>query len=164
MSQRCYTKRDIEQAMERYHAQIAHAESVIRGLPLNEMGIYDVVHASTNFLIVSTIRQQMIDELVHTTLNDEITLCREQVLTRNPDLDSHVSLIDLFAGTPLEAQEHPFFFAVYNDPTYQYVLTQSTPAPQFRNDHMRYTPKNVPFYLVQDTDMGHITPLEVRLT
>ncbi|MBI4453220.1 hypothetical protein HY636_01100 [Candidatus Woesearchaeota archaeon] len=104
-----YTEKQIGEAFDRYYARTDNVTDVLRMAPqMTEYGIHTIVNASNDFLIVNTLHQEMIRIAMLGTIEDKIVLCRELLLSKNPDRPKDISLVKYFAGIPLEVEEHLF--------------------------------------------------------
>lgn len=157
-----YTDKQIGEAFDRYYARVDNVTDVLRIAPqMAEYGIHTIVNVSNDFMIINTLHQQMIGKMMLGTIDDKIVLCRELLLSKNPDKPKDISLVEDFAGVPLEVEEHPFFFVAYDEPTYDYVMKNAELEQEHPYAKIMKTKKGVTFYLARENDINQIFPVRI---
>ena len=160
-----YTHEQIGEAYKRYFRKIDPVIEVLRMAPqLSQLGVNTVANASIDFMIISHVHQQLVRGIAVTaTIEDGPMVCRELILSCNPDMAEDESLLDHFASTPLEVEDKPFIFVAYDNETLKYVLEHARVHMELPKAKIMLTERNVPFYLARDNDINGIFPTRVRL-
>ena len=157
-----YTHDQIGTAFEGYYKQVDRVTEVLRLAPLNKLGIYTVANVSQDFMIITTITQWSDGYVLGGTIEDKIAVCRELILSKNRKIKQDESLLHTFAGVPLEVEESPFFFAAYDDPTFDYVLAQARTHQKLERGRVMYSEKGIPFLLAKAVDINQTFPWRAR--
>ena len=117
-----YTDEQIGEAFQGYYERIDRVTEVLRLAPLNRNRIYTVANVSSDFQVITGIHQRNGGRALVATVEDKIAVCRELILSKNPKLPQDESFLHVFAQIPLDVQNDPFFFAAYDNPTFDYVV------------------------------------------
>ncbi len=136
---------------------------VLRLAPLNENGIYTIVNASKDFLVVNGIQQSVGRNILLGNIEERIAVCRELVLSKNPHMTKDYPLLDLFAGTPLDVEENPFVYVLYDQETQDYVRNQANVRRELPKALIMDSKKGTPFYLVKEKDVNNLIPLRIEI-
>ena len=159
-----YTNADIGRAFEeKYFPRVEAVTDVLRLAPLNQNGIYTIVNSSSDFMIVCSIRQQSFGGGLAGIVEDEITVCRELLLSKNEQLPPDEPLVHVLAGIPLDVQTKPFFYVAYDQPTLDYIREHADLDKNMPKAEIRCTKKGVPFYLTEEKDVNGVFPVRVSL-
>ncbi len=158
-----YTDAHIRKVLdEKYFPRIDRVMEVLRLTPLNQNGIYRVANISSDFQVINNVRQQNVGRALVGSIEDEIVVCRELILSRNPNQPEDMPLVHIFAGIPLEVQTTPFFFAAYDNPTFDYVVEHARTEQKYKKSRVMRTDKRVPFMLAKEADINQTFPNIIR--
>ena len=160
-----YTHEQIGEAYKRYFRKIDPVIEVLRMAPqLSQLGVNTVANVSIDFMIISYILQQIVRGIaVAGVVEDGPMVCRELILSCNPDMPQDKQLLDPFASTPLEVEDKPFIFVAYDNETLEYVLEHARVHMKLPNARIMLTESGIPFYLARDDDINGIFPARLRL-
>ena len=122
---------------------------------MNQNGIYTVANISQDFQVITGIQQQDLGGTLIGTIEDKIAVCHELILSKNPKMARDTSLHHIFAQIPLDVQTEPFFFAAYDNPTFDYVVEHARTEERFEKGRVMYSEKGVPFLLAKEKDINH---------
>ena len=158
-----YTQPQIKEAFEGYWQKTDKVMEVLRLAPLNSNGIYTVVHSSQDFMMIYKLEQRDLGGILAGNVEDVLNVCRELVLSKNPDKPQDWDLLELFAGSPLDCQSSSFFMVGYDQPTLDYVAEHAHQEMQFPKAKVMRTTRGVPFYLASEADVNSKIPIRVRM-
>ena len=163
MAKARYSDKQIGKAFERYYQRIDRVTEVLKLAPLNQNGIYTIANISQDFQVITSIRQSSTGGILIGTIEDKIAVCRELILSKNPKMARDETLHHVFAQIPLDVQTEPFFFAAYDNPTFDYVIKHARTEQEFEKGRVMYSEKRVPFLLAKEVDINQTFPFRVRL-
>ena len=158
-----FTDEQIRQAFERYFSRTDAVMDVLRMAPLNKNGISTVVNAGKDFSIVNEVKQRNIGGVYIGTISDKINICRELILNANTKLPRNISLINNFAGIPLQVETEPFVFVAYDTATMNYVRKNTSLEEKLTGSERRSTKKDVKIYLVKEVDINNLFSTRITL-
>ena len=158
-----YSDEDIRKAFDVYNQRIEKVNDILKLAPLNSLGISTIVHIGKDFQSIDSIIQKTMGGVLFGTIENQINICRELLLSRNPKMPRDNNLINKFVDIPLEVQNDPFFFVYYEKSVYDCAVKNSKFERKFKKSEIRSTKKAVKFYLTSEKDVNSIYTLRIRL-
>ena len=153
-----YTDAQIQQAFDRYCERTDAVRDVLRLAPLNANGIEKIVHSGERFMIVEQIRQTGNGGLLAGVYQDEIRICTELLLQKNPEKPRDSDFTELFASIPLEVEENPFLMVAYHGRIWDYVVQNTRLESELPKAKIVRTAKGALVYLAREEDINGVFP------
>lgn len=153
-----YTNKQIQAAFDKYCARTDLVRDVLRLGPLNDHGIHTIVHSGERFMVVEELQQQRIGGVLGGSYEDEIRICQELILKKNPNWPDNKDLVHLYAGMPLNVETEPFFMVSYHDKVWDYTLRHAQTERELPKARLMRTKKDISFILAKEDDVNSVFP------